>query len=193
MPTGFDFGTPSREDVYRYVGGNTQNLYQNVGSWQNPFSGVSGLGDLQRVFGLSNDVSSIYDPLKNVLNNQNARNMQGAALRAGTSATPGRYFSNVASQGANAMSNLLSQQGQAQQGAEQFNAGFLQNVLGQQAQWDMNRAGLQQNLLNGLFGNTNMFQSQQEQYAAPNFGDWMAMILPQAAKVGAAALGAPGT
>lgn len=182
--TGFVNSTPSMEDVFRYFGDQTQQALQQTQSMQNPYANINDLGSAQSAFGLPTDVNASFNPARENLARGEARGMAGAALRAGNSATPERYFSNVGSQFADSRANLEGQAANAQIGNQRYNADFLRSLFQNKSAFDFQKMGLQSNLANSLLSGTQGFENSQYQNQDPNFGDYFMQALGSVGQIG---------
>ncbi|HMD13131.1 MAG TPA: hypothetical protein VKI62_00755 [Bacteroidota bacterium] len=138
-------------DAASQLGGQYQSLINSILGQKNPYgSGGATLGGVEQQFGLpSGDLSSIFNPQRSALASANAGQNRQAAAREGSSVTPEFSFAAPSAAYTQGLASLGAAQGQAEQQQGNFNANFLDRILGQQGQFNMSKFGLADSALGG--------------------------------------------
>lgn len=189
--------TPSFTDYYRYSQNATGDALNTVKNTENPFGDVSSLDDAIRKFGLTKDVSSVFNPAKAnlsaTLGTARANATSRAAMRGGNSATPGQTFNGIEGQYSEAlgqgMGNIESQEGQAKLDQSNRLGSFLASILGQKGQFGLQKAGMEGNLAGQTFGLAQGYRKTEMEGEPPGFLAYLGAILGPAAKVATAGMG----
>lgn len=167
-----------------------QNALTGLGNLQSAFSGINTAQDARQRYGIK-DVNSMFDPLFKSLASNRARRMQGAAARAGRSASPEMSFSNVESDYEQGLQGLLGNKEQADWQQQQFVANLLGNAQGANNQFGLQKYMGMGNLASGLMQNRLGLEQFNREGEGPGFWDIAGSILGTGAKVAGSALGAP--
>lgn len=167
-----------------------QNALSGLGNLQSSFSGINTAQDARQRYGIK-DVNSMFDPLFKSLASNRARRMQGAATRAGRSASPEMTFSNVESDYEQGLQGLLGNKEQADWQQQQFIANLLGNAQGSQDRFGLGKYTSMGNMASDLFKNRLSLEDWNRQGEGPNFMDIAGLVLGTGGKVAGAALGAP--
>jgi hypothetical protein len=89
--------------------------------------------EVSQRFGISSDVSGVYNPLKRNLATGLSRARGAAAARGGRSATPENLFAPIEGSFAESLGSLESEEGKSKIGREDFIARLLDEFLGKRA------------------------------------------------------------
>jgi hypothetical protein len=155
------------------------------------FSGLNNATDVRSRYGIK-DTKSMFDPLFKSLASNRARRMQGSVMRAGRNASPEMTFSNVEGDYENGLQGLLGSQAQADQDQQKFIASLLGNAQGARDTFGLNKFRGMGDMASGLFRNNMGMEQMKFDTSGPSFWDIAGSLLGAGAKVGGAALGAPG-
>ena len=165
-----------------------QSILSGLMGQQSQFSGVNDAGTLKAKYGIQ-DVGSTYAPLFKMLAQNNAKNMRGAQLRAGRSASPGETFSDTQRNNEQGFQGLLGNEGEAKVNQGNSIAQMLQQSLGAQDSFNANKYAQGGNMANNIFGNQLKSNEWDLQSSGPNFGDILGTLAGAASNPLAALLG----
>lgn len=149
------FTSDREEQGQRLYGGaitDYDELIRQIMSQPDFFGDVNTTQDVGRKFGISSDVSGVYNPLRRNLSTQLARSRSAAASRRGNSATPEYSFLPAEQDYFSALGGLESSEAGAKIGREDTIANLLRSVLGERQQFGAQKLGMKGSALGGKQG-----------------------------------------
>lgn len=176
-------------DIYGYQE-QGQNALNQLAGMESGFKGLNTTRQVRSKFGIT-DPSQMFTPLFQNLATNRARQLAGAGMRAGRSASPEMTFSNIEEGYGNALSSLLGEKARSSQEQERFVAGLLGQSLGSQDEFGLRKTGQMGNMANQL-AQTGIGLKQAE-YATrePSLFDILSTILAGGVDVAGKFAGAP--
>lgn len=173
------------DDLARQV-----DVYNRLGKTESAFSGINSAGDVRERYGIKTS-PDMYAPLFRMLAANRGRRMQGAAMRAGRSASPEMSFSDIEGDYETSLNDLLGKQASYDQDQQRFVANMLHSGFGARDQFGLSKLGSMGNMASGIFGNR--LEKEKFDYATQpaGLGDILGSILGIAAPIVGARVGRP--
>lgn len=169
-----------------------QNALSDLSKMTSSFSGLNTAGDVRSRYGIA-DSKTMFAPLYQRLAGNRARRMQGAATRAGRSASPEMTFSNVEADYENSLQGLMGDEARSDQEQQRFVASLLGNAQGARDSFGLNRTRGMSDMASGLARNRLNWAQFDREGEGPGFWDIAGSILGTGAQVAGSYLGAPRT